>query len=43
MNKKDLKMYEAPVCEVVELKVSATLLAGSYDPLNPKPGDDENE
>ena len=43
MNKKDLKMYEAPACEVVELKASATLLAGSYDPLNPQPGDDENE
>ena len=29
MNKKELKFYEAPACEVVELKVSTTLLAGS--------------
>lgn len=31
MNKKDLKMYEAPACEVVELEVSAPLLQGSGD------------
>jgi len=29
MNKKDLKMYEAPACEVVELDAKTTLLAGS--------------
>ena len=29
MNKKDLKMYEAPACEVVELKAQSVLLAGS--------------
>ena len=29
MNKKDLKMYEAPACEVVELETSVALLAGS--------------
>ena len=29
MEKKVLKMYEAPACEAVELKASATLLAGS--------------
>ena len=29
MEKKVLKMYEAPACEVVELDVKAQLLAGS--------------
>ena len=29
MDKKDLKMYEAPASEVVELEVSVALLAGS--------------
>ena len=29
MNKKDLKFYEAPACEVVELETSVALLAGS--------------
>ena len=29
MDKKDFKFYEAPACEVVELKVSTALLAGS--------------
>ena len=29
MNKKELKFYEAPACEVVELKASVALLAGS--------------
>ena len=29
MNKKDLKMYEAPACEVVELEAQSALLAGS--------------
>ena len=27
MNKKDLKMYEAPACEVVELEMSQILCA----------------
>ena len=29
MDKKELKFYEAPACEVVELKVESQLLAGS--------------
>ena len=29
MDKKELKFYEAPACEVVELNVASTLLAGS--------------
>ena len=29
MDKKELKFYEAPACEVVELNVEAQLLAGS--------------
>ena len=29
MNMKDLKMYEAPASEVVELEAKAVLLAGS--------------
>jgi len=31
MNKKDLKFYEAPACEVVELEVETVLLASSGD------------
>ena len=31
MNMKDLKMYEAPASEVVELEVSVALLAGSNE------------
>ena len=31
MNKKDLKMYEAPACEVVELEASVALLASSTE------------
>ena len=31
MNMKDLKMYEAPASEVVELNVVAPLLAGSIE------------
>lgn len=34
MNKKNLRFYEAPMAEVVELKVVAPLLAGS-NPLDP--------
>ena len=29
MNKKDLKMYEATACEVMEMEASVALLAGS--------------
>ena len=29
MDKKELKFYDAPACEVVELKSSTSLLAGS--------------
>jgi len=29
MNKKNLRFYEAPVCDIVELKANAALLAGS--------------
>jgi hypothetical protein len=29
MNKKEMKFYTAPACEVVELKASTALLAGS--------------
>ena len=29
MDKKELKFYEVPACEVVEMKVSAPLLEGS--------------
>ena len=29
MDKKELKFYEAPACDVVELNVEASLLAGS--------------
>lgn len=35
MDKKELKFYEAPVTEVVELEVEAQLLAGSGNPDNP--------
>lgn len=46
MEKKDLKMYAAPACEVVELNVEGQLLAGSptgggsenIDPENIDPG-----
>ena len=34
MDKKELKFYEAPVMDVVELKVNVALLAGS-NPLDP--------
>jgi len=38
MDKKELKFYEAPACEVVELKASVSLLAGSTNPDNPMDG-----
>ena len=31
MDKKELKFYEAPACEVVELNASSALLAGSAE------------
>ena len=34
MEKKDLKMYEAPTMEVVELEASVSMLAGSDDGTN---------
>ena len=40
MNKKDLKMYEAPACEVVELESKIVLLAGSGEE---EPGEDEGQ
>lgn len=45
MNKKDLKMYEAPACEVVELEMQGILCASptgggsaDIDPENIDPG-----
>ena len=38
MEKKDLKFYEAPACDIVELKVNAQLLAGSPNPDDPFDG-----
>ena len=35
MDKKVLKFYAAPACEVVELNVEAQLLAGSPNPDDP--------
>lgn len=39
MDKKELKFYDAPACEVVELKASAALLAGSPVEGVDNPGD----
>ena len=36
MDKKELKFYEAPACEVVELKATSALLAGSDPGENPE-------
>ena len=45
MDKKELKFYEAPACEVVELKVESQLLAGSIkgveDPDDLNGGNDD--
>ena len=42
MDKKELKFYEAPACEVVELNASVALLAGSSTPeTNPFHGNTE--
>ena len=34
MNKKDLKFYEAPACEVMEMELQAPLLADSDNPFS---------
>jgi len=39
MDKKELKFYEAPACDVVELKASLALLAGSPIEGVDDPGD----
>ena len=41
MDKKELKFYEAPAYEVVELEVEAQLLAGSPNPDDPFDGSTE--
>ena len=38
MDKKELKFYETPACEVVELEIAAQLLAGSPNPDDPFDG-----
>ena len=38
MNKKDLKMYEAPASEVVELEMSQIICASITDPNDPFSG-----
>ena len=39
MNKKDLKFYEAPACEVMELKLQG-ILCSSTDPTLPEGGEE---
>ena len=39
MDKKELKFYEAPVCDIVELKASVALMAGSPIEGVDDPGD----
>ncbi len=43
MNKKEMKFYEAPICEVVELNVVTPILAGSEptDPTLPEGGEEQ--
>ena len=43
MDKKELKFYEAPACEVVDLNAHVSLLAGSAetDPFDGSTGDTE--
>jgi hypothetical protein len=43
MDKKELKFYETPACEVVELEVESQLLAGSpsTDPFDDSTADTE--
>ena len=38
MDKKELKFYEAPACEVVELKMKRMVLVGISD-VNPSDGE----
>lgn len=40
MDKKELKFYEAPACEVVELKMKRMVLVGISD-VNPDPNNGE--
>ena len=40
MDKKELKFYEAPACEVVELEMKADILVAS---MPETPGEDEDE
>jgi len=42
MDKKELKFYEAPACEVVELKIQGSLLAGSTNAKGVTTEDDED-
>ena len=39
MDKKELKFYEVPVCDIVELKASVALMAGSPIEGVDDPGD----
>ena len=47
MNKKNLRFYEAPVCDIVELKVVGMLCASDTKETNPfhdmSPSDEEPE
>ena len=46
MDKKELKFYEAPTCEVVELKANVALLAGSgtnAENVDEEPSEEEPE
>jgi len=43
MDKKELKFYEAPVCDIVELKAHVTLLAGSTEQEKAEDPDEESE
>jgi hypothetical protein len=41
MDKKELKFYESPAAEVVEMEVEVSLLAGSYpDDVSDGPSDE---
>ena len=42
MDKKELKFYDAPACEVVELKASAALMQGSPEPSTNAEGVEED-
>lgn len=43
MDKKELKFYEAPACDVVELKFQGTLLSGSTSDPSTNPFHDNTE